>query len=98
MCQALSQVIYDEEEDKEDKPDLSKMNSFKGEVGRREKGAVKVRAGSLSEDGASSDPGLAEPYCQPEHMPHPSPAQLRDKKYFARLQVNSSCQDLGECG
>lgn len=75
------------EEVKEDKPDLSQMPSFKGEVGRRERGAVKARAGSLSEDGASSDPGLAEPNCQPEHMPHPSPAQLRDKKYFARLQA-----------
>ena len=79
------------EEVKEDKPDLSQMPSFKGEVGRRERGAVKARAGSLSEDGASSDPGLAEPNCQPEHMPHPSPAQLRDKKYFARLQVRTGC-------
>ena len=68
---------------------MNKMNSFKGEVSRREKVGVKPRAGSLSEDEVSSDQGQADPYCQPQHLPHPSLAELRDKKYFARLQVNT---------
>ena len=31
--------------------------------------------------------GPTDPYCQPQHMPHPTMEELRDKKYFARLQV-----------
>ena len=76
------------EEVKEEKPDLTKISSFKGEASRREKMGVKARAGSLSEDEVSSCEGGAEPYCQAQHLPHPSLAELRDKKYFTRLQVS----------
>lgn len=75
------------EEVKEEKPDLTKISSFKGEPSRREKIGVKARAGSLSEDEVSSCEGGAEPYCQAQHMPHPSLAELRDKNYFTRLQA-----------
>merc|ERR1719356_649641 len=63
------------------------MSTFKSEGSRREQVGVKARAGSLSEDEVSSDQGQADPYCQPQHLPHPTLAELRDKKYFARLQA-----------
>ena len=41
-----------------------------------------------SESELSSDQGgHTAPYCQPKHDPHPTLEQLRDKTYFARLQV-----------
>ena len=45
-----------------------------------------------SESELSSDQGghmttATVPYCQPQHAPHPTLEQLRDKTYFARLQV-----------
>ena len=44
------------------------------------------RAAASSEDEASS----LEPFCQQQHLPHPSLEELSDKKFIARLQVRLS--------
>merc|ERR1712029_77492 len=62
---------------KEEKPDVSRYD------------VSKARNTSYSEDDLSSDQGMSstERFCQQHHMPHPTIEELRDKRYFARLQA-----------
>jgi len=65
------------------KPSPSNMQDYK---------TRKESSRSLSEEdngGSDHTPGIIEPYCQENHMPHPSIEELRDKRYLARLKTIS---------